>query len=420
MAGPGNDRGLWDPWIDGGSTVRPNSPPAFHRKIAAILLTLVCVMMLGSLGVLLLETRTPIEVPPPAPVPVPIAATPAQVPTAIVRVPQGIVWCLAFSPDGRTLASGAGPWDRPNIITLWDVSTSNLEPRFSSPPRGDRSGGTLPDVATLKERFFLAGHSQTITGLAFSPDSKTLASAGNDGVVKLWDVGRGEERALFPGPRDTASCAAFSPDGKTLAIGEGDPRTEGPFAIRLWDLAEGRERGRINGLRRAPVSLAFSPDGKSIASAGNLVMAELWDVGSGAHKATLHGHYLPVSHVAFSPDGKVLATEGNDSHVRLWDVASAGPLADWPYAARPTFSWVDNLIAVNQSTTEGFMIQLRDVATGNVRAMFPEAARTIAISPDGLLLASSPTNDGPGGEIHLWSVCLGLEVEAGQSVLSPK
>ena len=168
------------------------------------------------------------------------------------------------------------------------------------------------------------------------------------------------------------------------------------------------------------MSLAFSPDGKTIASAGNLVMAELWDAGRGAHKATLHGHYLPVSYVAFSPDGKVLATEGNDGHVRLWDVASAGPLADWPYAARPTFSCVGNLIAVNQSTTEGFMIQLRDVTTGNVRATVPEAARTLALSPDRLLLASSPTNDGPGGEIHLWSVRRGLEVETGQSVLSPK
>jgi WD40 repeat protein len=446
MARPGDNCGLWDPWIDGGESALPDPPPRFQQKTAAaVLLTLLSVMILGSLGVLFLhETRVPIPVAPAPPVPLPIATTPgllvpvepiiprppvflpspiatapAQVPKRTVRVPQGIVWCLAFSPDGRTLASGAGPWDRPNIITLWDVSTWNREPGLPE-PRGNRSGGTLHDVPALKERFLLAGHSQTITGLAFSPDGKMLASAGNDGVVKLWDVGRGEERALFPGPRDTNACAAFSPDGKTLALGEGDPRTEGPFAIRLWDLAEGRERGRINGLKRAPVSLAFSPDGKTIASAGNLVMAELWDAGSGAHQATLHGHYLPVSHVAFSTDGKVLATEGNDEHVRLWDVATAGPRADWPYAAKPTFSLVGNLVAVTQSTTEGFMIQLRDVATGKVRAMFPGAARTLAFSPDGLLLATSPTNDDRGGEIHLWSVRRGLEVEAEQSASAPK
>jgi WD40 repeat protein len=417
MASPNDDGGLWDPWIDGGQPVRAQTPRRTNASFFAVFLV---VMLLGSLSALFLsEMREP--VPPPAPPAIEpprviVSDTPTQTPARIVHVPQGIVWSLAFSPDGRTLASGAGPWDKPNIITLWDVPTLNLEP---GSPRGGAPVGSVQELSTLKVRFLLAGHSQTITGLAFSPDGKMLASAGHDGVVKLWDVERGEERVLFPGRRDTAACVAFSPDGETLAVGEGDPRTEGPFSILLWNLAERRERSRIMGLKRAPVSLAYSPDGKTLASAGHLVMTDLWDAESGAHKTTLHGHYLPISHVVFSPNGKVLATEGDDGHVRLWDVASSHTVATWQYAAKPTFSPVGNLVAVTQSTTAGFQIQLRGVATGEVRAMFPETARTLAFSPDGSLLATAPTND-ERGEIHLWSVRRGLEAEAGRAGLMPK
>jgi hypothetical protein len=172
----------------------------------------------------------------------------------------GRVWCMAMTGDGRTLA-WAGRRDKLAAVTLWDpaaahsraVLTGHRNPilclAFSPDGRTLASGSTdreikLWEVATGKERATLSGHGGPLRCLAFAAGGKTLASGGCEheelGELKLWDVARGEERAALKRDTDMAWAVAFAPDGKTLVAAEGPDTT-----IRLWD---------VSGLTRAASS----------------------------------------------------------------------------------------------------------------------------------------------------------------------
>jgi hypothetical protein len=155
-----------------------------------------------------------------------------------------VVLSLAYSPDGKTLASGA----RDGTIKVWDLDSR-------------------------KERQTLAGHVGPVNGLTFAPDGKTLASGGKDRMIRLWDVQSGEVRQVLEGNAREVKSLAFSPDGSLLASGGGDS------LARLWEVESGRKRKDFKGHKKNSIpTVAFSPDGLLLATGGSDRRVLLWDV----------------------------------------------------------------------------------------------------------------------------------------------
>ncbi len=364
----------------------------------------------------------------------------------ILKGDQDFITSIAFSPDGKTIASGS----RDKTIYLWDVDTGTHKQTLEGHPDEvtrvsfSPDGNTLIsvckdmtiyywDISTGERKKTLADKGlitdqldkpETVERVSFSPDANILATIRFNNTIRLWDTTTGTLIQTFPS-QDTdkqekdysknINSVLFSPDNRT-AIG-----FVGRREIRIWDVGTG-ERKSLSEYPGFVINVSFSSDGKTLATGLYGGIIRLWDVDTGRHKKTIPN--LSVSYYnmydfdfkPFSPNGKKIVFGNTTGTVYLWDIDTKRELSlsgmdynskEYPYNTRAIIS-PDSQTLASWQRREDMNIRLWDIASGKHKRTLrghKAPVKTVVFSPDSSIMASWSAEGQT--TIRLWDVATG-------------
>ncbi len=283
---------------------------------------------------------------------------------ATYRLPSDTIYALAWSPDGRRIASGG--LDR--TVQLRE---------------------TMTGVSTLTYR----GHASSISALAWSPDGQYIASASLDKTIQIWNTTSGTRNMTYDGHSGMIYALAWSPDGKYIASTSGGGTDN---SVQVWEAATGQNIFTSHDSSYWSRALSWSPDGQRLA-VGFWREVQLWNVAKKCKITTYRGHNNWIRALAWSPDGKHIVSACEDKTVQVWDITKERALitqrshSEWVEAVAwsPDSKHIvsvskDNVIHVWDATTGTILLTKRGSGS-SVHALLwlPDSKHIVSATSDG-------------------------------------